>query len=284
VNSLAIRTLLSCTALAVTVGAGPRSLLADDSPEEIARELAEKMDRCLKSAAESQRKAAERAEKRRREAAEDLSEEQREARENARKEARAAAKRAAKAREDVAEFEEEALDEFDDDVERYVKLHEKAAKALTVPAPGPRATPQQILSHQRALAEAIRALRPAARQGDIFTPDTHSAFKRLIAAELAGRAGAPARRAVLEGNPPVEIDRDDRMPVRLAVNATYPEAAPVSTVPPSVLLMLPPLPEKVVEYRFVNRDLVLRDVGANMIVDFLARATPPLTTASGAAP
>jgi hypothetical protein len=251
----------------------------DDRPDEEARELAEKMERCLKTATESHRKAAERAARRQREAAEELSEAQREAREKARKDQRTAAKQAAKAREDANEFEAETLEEFDDAVDDYAKLHRKAAKALTVPAPGPQATPEQIVAHQRALGQAIRTLRPAARLGDLFAPDTHPIFKRIIAAELAGRAGAPALRAVREGNPPVEIDGDDRMPVKLAVNATYPEAAPVSTVPPSVLLTLPPLPEEVLEYRFVDRSLVLRDVGANLIVDYITAAAPPLTAA-----
>ena len=262
--------------LAAALAAGPRTVGGDDDPEEAARELAEKMARCLKTAAESQKKAAARAERRRLEAAEELDEAAREARDKQRKDTRKAAKLAAKSREDVAEFEEETLEELDDDLDDYVELHEKAAKALTVPAPGPQATPEQIVAHQRALAQAIRALRPAARQGDVFTPDTHPIIRKVIAAELAGRAGTAARRAMLEGNPPVESDRDDRMAVRLAVNATYPEAAPVSTVPPSVLLTLPPLPEKIVEYRFVNRDLVLRDVGANLIVDYITAAAPPL--------
>lgn len=259
--------------------AAPRD---DDDPAEVARELAEKMNRCLKKAAESQRKAAERAARRQREADEKLTEAQEEAREKARKDQRKAAKQAAKARENVADFEEETLEEFDDAVEDYLKLRRKAAKTVTAPAPGPQATPAQIVAHQRAMAQAIRALRPAARQGDLFAADSHPIFKRIIATELAGRAGAPARLALLEGNPPIEIDRDDRMPVRTSVNATYPEAAPVSTVPPSILLMLPPIPADAVEYRFVNRDLVLRDVEANMIVDFITQAAPPLAPAAAA--
>ena len=63
--------------------------------------------------------------------------------------------------------------------------------------------------------------------------------------------------------------------MKLAVDAPYPSAAPVSNVPPSVLFTLPLLPKEV-EYRFVNRDLVLRDVDANMILDFILRAAPPL--------
>lgn len=266
------------TGLLLVVLGSPAPVRADDSPEEIARELAEKMAKALKRAEESQRKAIERAEKRRKEWAEELSEDQEEAREKAQKQARQASKLAAKARTTApTEYEEEVLEEMEEGVESYLKLQRRAAKTVTVPAPGPQATPEQIVAHQRALATAIRARRPLAKPGDIFLPECHAIFRRIIAAELTGRVGASARMALLEGNPPVEIDRDDRMAVRIAVNADYPEAAPVSTVPPSVLLSLPHVPEEFVEYRFVNRDLVLRDVAANMIVDFIPRAAPPLT-------
>jgi hypothetical protein len=260
----------------------PAAVRADDSPEEIARELVEKMAKAVKRAEESQRKAIKRAEKRRKEWAEELSEAQEEAREKEQKQARQTSKLAAKARTEPTEYEEEVLEEMEEGVERYLKLQRRAAKTLTVPVPGAQATPEQMLAHQRALATAIRARRPLAKQGDIFLPECHAIIRRIIAAELTGRAGASARMALLEGNPPVEIDGDDRMAVRVAVNADYPEAAPVATVPPSVLLSLPHVPEEFVEYRFVNRDLILRDVGANMIIDFITRAAPPLTPATPA--
>jgi hypothetical protein len=260
----------------------PGAARADDSPEEIARELAEKMDKALKRAAEWQRDAIKRAEKRKKEEAEDLSEAQEEAREKEQKRARQASKLAAKARTDPADYEHEVMEEMEEGVESYLKLRRRAAKTVTVPPPGPQATPEQIVAYQRALADAIRKRRPTARPGDIFLAECHPLFRRIIAAELAGRAGASARMALREGNPPVEIDNDDRMAVKVAVNATYPEAAPVATVPPSVLLSLPSVPQEYVEYRFVNRDLVLRDVAANMIVDFIPRAAPPLTPATPA--
>lgn len=271
----AARTLLQCVLLATLPVTG--SVLADDTPDEIAHELAEKMEKAMKRAAESQREAVKRSEKRRKEEAEDLTEAQEEAREKAEKQARHASKLAAKAQTDPAEYEHEVLEEMEERVESYLKLRRRAAKAVAVPPPSPQATPQEIVDYQRALANAIRARRPLAKPGDVLPPECHAIIRRIVAAELAGRAGASARMALREGNPPVEIDRDDRMAVRVAVNADYPEAAPVATVPPSVLLSLPDVPEEFVEYRFVNRDLVLRDVKANMIVDFIPRAAPPLT-------
>ena len=59
--------------------------------------------------------------------------------------------------------------------------------------------------------------------------------------------------------------------MNLAVNSTYPISAPFSTVPPSVLMALPPLPKEL-EFRFVGRNLILRDTKANMIVDVLPEA------------
>jgi hypothetical protein len=46
-------------------------------------------------------------------------------------------------------------------------------------------------------------------------------------------------------------------------------------VPPSVLLILPPLPA-CLHYRFVGRDLVLVDAVAQLIVDILPAAAPDL--------
>lgn len=247
----------------------------DDTPEEIAEELAEKIAKALKKAEEAQRKAAERAAKRAEDEREDRTEAQQEAREKAAKERRKASRRAAEAAKDVAKLEEEALDELEDQVEHYVKkVHKKAAKQ--VPALPNQSTPERMTAHRQALAEAIRALRPQARQGDLFVPEVQPIVKRIIAAELGGRAGAPARKEILSGNPPVDPDRDERMQVKLAVNAPYPAAAALSTVPPTVLLTLPLL-RKEVEYRFVNRDLVLLDVEANMILDFIRQAASPLT-------
>ena len=268
------------SALLLALPGGATSRASDDTPEEIAKELSEKIAKAYKKAAEAQRKAAEKAAKRAKEEREDVTEAQQEAREKADKERRKASRKDAEAHKDVAKLEAEALDELEDNVESYVKkVHKKAAKGI--PALPPQATAEQMTAHQTALADAIRALRPQARQGDFFVPECVPIVKRIIAAELAGRAGAGARKEILNGNPPIDPDRDDRMQVKLAVNAPYPPAAAVSSVPPSLLLTLPLL-EKEVEYRFVNRDLVLRDIDANLILDFVRLAAPPLVPASAA--
>ena len=55
------------------------------------------------------------------------------------------------------------------------------------------------------------------------------------------------------------------------VNGVYPKDEPLGTIPPNILGALPPLPEAL-EYRFVNKHLILRDARANLIVDFIPNA------------
>jgi len=62
-------------------------------------------------------------------------------------------------------------------------------------------------------------------------------------------------------------------PVVVAVNGVYADAAPSSSVPPSLLLWLPPLPEGL-RYGFVGRTLILSDSEASVILDFVADVVP----------
>jgi hypothetical protein len=65
------------------------------------------------------------------------------------------------------------------------------------------------------------------------------------------------------------------VPVKVppAINTDYPTTLPLATVPPNLLLKLPTLPEEL-EYRFLGRHLILRDVRANLIVDFIPDVVP----------
>ncbi len=60
------------------------------------------------------------------------------------------------------------------------------------------------------------------------------------------------------------------------MNAVYPERAALATVPALILTNLPRLPDGL-EYRFMGRELILRDREANVIVDFVPGAVPVLT-------
>jgi len=162
-----------------------------------------------------------------------------------------------------AEEEREALRHFQEEVADYADLHARQLAELGA---------QEPVAVQEALARAIEAKREKAKPGDIFRPEVQPLFRRLIAEQLKGPDTLDARKAVLEGNPGLD---EESVPIVVRVNAVYPLAAPRGTVPPSVLLTLPPLPS-CLHYRFVVRDLVLVDSVAQLIVDVLPAAAPDL--------
>ena len=55
---------------------------------------------------------------------------------------------------------------------------------------------------------------------------------------------------------------------RPIVNQTYPSEWPLATFPAGLLEVMPPLPE-ILEYRLLSESLILRDVPANIVVDFI---------------
>ena len=57
------------------------------------------------------------------------------------------------------------------------------------------------------------------------------------------------------------------------MNTPWPEDAPRATVPAQLLSSLYPLPEGL-EYRFLDRHLVLLDGEANLIVDYILDVVP----------
>lgn len=152
--------------------------------------------------------------------------------------------------------------EFQKRIEGYMKVHKAAATQL--PALKSTASQAKILEYQRALAAKIVAARPRATQGEIFTRPIAAEFRRLIRTAMTGsRAGRI--RSSLERGTPVKSN--------IEVNHSYPAVTPVETTPPSLLAGLPKLPTDL-EYRVVDHDLVLHDVKADLVVDFLPAAIP----------
>jgi hypothetical protein len=184
------------------------------------------------------------------------------------------AKRIEKGNEQRRKDTEEAIKDFNERVEDYLKLHKRAAS--TLPDLTGKEDPVTVAAYRVALARAIRARRGAAHRGDIFDAKVVPTIVARVRAELQGPEARPARKVIREGNP--QFDPEGYVPVPIRINADYPLKAPVSTVPPSVLMVLPPLPAEVLEYRFVGRDLILRDVEANLIVDYILGAAPAVTT------
>jgi hypothetical protein len=154
------------------------------------------------------------------------------------------------------------LADFNARLDRFVKTQ----RALLKQAPlSEDATPAQIKSRQEMLAAQLRDIRKNAKHGDIFPPPVAALFKRLMYPEVKGAERKETREAL-------EEEDGEVAEVWLKVNGTWPDSEPLTTMPANILGNLPQLP-KDVEYRIANkRHLVLRDVDANIIVDFIYNA------------
>ena len=171
----------------------------------------------------------------------------------------------APAPQDPSDRDRPALAEFTRRVNAYVAV--KSAAATTVLPLVQLQDPAEIRRRTEALATVIRSARWAARQGDIFAPEIGHAIRRAI------RRGCQGDYATL-----LVLAQEDlvRLPPPPAVHARWPAGVPLPTMLPGVLAELPPLPAGL-QYRFIDRALVLLDIDANLIVDFLPDVIPILT-------
>jgi hypothetical protein len=164
--------------------------------------------------------------------------------------------------------EDPRFKDFFDRVRAYMNIH-NAANAR-VPSLKETSDPKQVSRREKALADEIRVERAGARQGDVFSPSAAKAIGIVIAEDFKGRS-LTAQKAIL-----VEVP----MKVPPAINTDYPTTLPLATVPPNLLLKMPTLPEEL-EYRFLGRHLILRDIKANLIVDFIPDVVPAAPAATG---
>jgi hypothetical protein len=156
------------------------------------------------------------------------------------------------------------LTDFQARVHEYAVLH----RCLEGPVPTVAVSDNWTEVHAaiQALAAKIRVARKAARRGEIFSPDIERVFRRTIGECLQGCNIDDLLTSLNEENP-------DGLVLVPRVNGAWPDEASYGPMPPHLLAALPPLPEEL-QYRFMNRDLVLLDVHANVIVDFIRKALP----------
>ena len=151
--------------------------------------------------------------------------------------------------------------EFHRRVDAYMQLQKMLAG--TLPKLPKDATPQQIDQNQRALGMLIAMARANAKPGDLFTADMQRLIHQQFDAIFQGQQGQQLRRYI----------HDEPHPVTPDINKRYPDVIPLSTMPLRVLAQLPKLPEEL-EYRFVASHLVLMDVHAHLILDYVLNAIP----------
>jgi hypothetical protein len=163
---------------------------------------------------------------------------------------------------ELSASEHRAAEDFESRVRQYRTLQKKLT--ATLPKLSKRATPAQVDENQRALGALIKAERAGAKRGELLTPDMQALVKRILAAVLGGADGKTIKASIMDENPGVP---------NLSINDRYPDAIPLSTMPPQVLKALPKLEEDL-EYRFIGERLVLMDAHAHIIVDFTDDVLP----------
>ena len=155
----------------------------------------------------------------------------------------------------LGHFDGEAVAAFKQRVQEYATLRRRLEAGL--PPLVVTLNADEIESFEHRLTERLRDARHSDR-GQVFIPAMAEQIRKL----LASRADPATIAAIMEDGPG-EFDVD--------VNETYSKERPLATMPPNILLLLPDLPAEV-EYRFVGRHLILRDVRANMIIDEIRHA------------
>jgi hypothetical protein len=158
----------------------------------------------------------------------------------------------------------EALQAWTLNIEQYLVIRDLAAQS----APPPRvpSSAAELLRAEFAFAAEIRARRPGAREGDVFTADIQRTFRRLIARAISEHEIAVADL--------LDAFLSDVVPgaSRPGVNRRF--SWQIGTAMPGCLLEALPLLPEGLQYRLSGRDLILLDVDANLIIDILREALP----------
>jgi hypothetical protein len=155
-----------------------------------------------------------------------------------------------------------ALQRFSESVANYVALRKKISAEIPPIPVTPRAS--EITAGSDALARAVERARPNARQGSFFSPEIAGAFRRTL--ELALRQTDRAALLALINEEPGALKRP-------TVHMRFPAGDILATTPAALLQALPSLPKEL-EYRFVGRVLILRDIDAALVLDYISPALP----------
>ena len=165
-----------------------------------------------------------------------------------------------------------ALQAYVDQTQPYRKQAAQEAEKVPGKAAPNAGAEQSVRTRQNALADALRSrLRPTAKQGDLFTPTVAAEILK----ELQSMFSSPQRDLLLD-----ELAEQNNTPANAPTPAIN-QRLEAPRVPPRLIDVLPPLPKQL-EYDFAGRALVLRDIDADIVVDFIPNALPQPTQTSGA--
>lgn len=150
---------------------------------------------------------------------------------------------------------------FLDRLQEYVRYHNNVEK-MVPPLTGT-ADPAKISDREKALGDALIKQRPDAKPGDFLLVEYQPILAKIIRDDFAKRPLADRKALIRELPKGFTIN----------VNAIYPTTIPLATFPANLLQKLPALPPEL-EYRIVGRDLILRDVTGNVVVDVMREVFP----------
>ena len=160
-----------------------------------------------------------------------------------------------------------ALQAYVDETQPFRKVAAEEAEKVPGKAAADAGAEQSVRTRQSSLAEALRTkLRPAAKQGDLITPEMAAAITREIERAVA----TPKRDLILD-----ELADQNEAPAN-ATTPTVNEHLDAPRVPPRLMEVLPPLPKQL-EYDFTARALVIRDVDADVVIDYIPDALPSVS-------
>lgn len=155
-----------------------------------------------------------------------------------------------------------AIKQFDAEIAKYMRLRQKIRSEVQGPVKN--SSSSQVNNASDALAGAIERSRQGAQVGAIFSEPIATVIKRRISHAVRTENLV----AVL-----ADIDDEGKSTMAPKVHLRLPVSAQMATMPASLLKVLPALPKEL-EYRILGRYLIIRDVDASLILDYIPLAVP----------
>jgi hypothetical protein len=157
-----------------------------------------------------------------------------------------------------------ALQAYVDQTQPDRKVAAQQAEKVPGKAAADAGAEQSVRTRQNSLADALRTkLRPTAKAGDLVTPDMAAAIRR----DLQRVLNSPQRDLIMD-----ELSEQNGTPAN-APTPTVNQQLDAPRVPPRLMAILPTLPKQL-EWDFVGRILVVRDIDAAVVVDYVPDALP----------
>lgn len=155
-----------------------------------------------------------------------------------------------------------AMKRFDAAIVEYMTMRQRLRSEVSGPVKN--STSTQVNDASDALAGAIQRARQGAGVGAIFNPPAAAVIKRRMVDTIRTEKLAHSL---------ADIDDEGGSGPAPKLNLRLPVTAQMATMPSALLKVLPQLPKEL-EYRIIGRYLVLRDVDASLIIDYIPVAIP----------